>query len=106
MAEVQPLFPSGPGAKAIEKVLIPHCTYGSKLNGAKCRDSSARLPTPLGTCHTINAGGEFGRVKRIGSKWGLELVVDMQYHEKHPGRHKEEDTSYVEVSVCGYIKLR
>ena len=95
-AEFQPVFPIESNLNQETKVFIPHCTYGKEAS-FKCQDVSTRLQTPLGTCHTINANGGFGKVKRVGSKWGLQLAIDLKHHDRHLARFKEEDSGYVKV---------
>ena len=96
-AEFQPAFHRG---NEQEKVLFPYCKYGTDTSDELadgCGGASYPIRTPHGTCHTINANNRFGKVVRVGSKYGLELAIDMQYYEKHLIRLKEEDTSYVKV---------
>ena len=80
--------------------LLARCVYGNTRSpdGSKiCHGAIKSIPTALGTCYTINPGGEFGKIKRVGSKWGLEVAVDMQWVTKNKKRFFDDDLNEVKV---------
>ncbi|KAL9964419.1 hypothetical protein ACROYT_G028060 [Oculina patagonica] len=63
------------------KEMLKTCSW----SGEKCDDGNfTRILTPMGLCHTFNSGEEgreILRVKNAGSKFGLNLVLDVQQYE-------------------------
>ena len=80
--------------------LFPFCEFSlsSQEHHQSCLPSIKRTKTPFGNCYTINAGGEFGKVKRVGEKQGLDVVIDMKNVNKFQERFHDDNLK--EVKVC------
>ena len=96
-AAFEPTLPMSDG-QSDQPVLFPHCKFGEGKSSKACQTKRQDVPTAAGTCHTINADGEFGLIGKVGDSRGLSVVVDMQNFESNARIYGTENRG--ELKVC------
>ena len=77
--------------------IFPLCRFGRKSNNQYCQSTIKPISTPLGKCLTINSNSEFGKVRRVGEKQGLEIAIDVKNFQRLKKRFADDDLGGIRV---------